>query len=357
VFQWMFLGVNMQPRSLKLVISMFCLALFLSACKGSQPTPTPTTDIEALKNAAAQTASAFLTATALAVPNQTATPTTTATATQAPATPTPSQTLTPPPVGTITVTAGVSLGENAVFVADVTVPDGTTYKPGEVFTKTWRIKNAGNSTWTPGYALVFVSGDKLSAPDRMGLLSNVSPGGTVDISVSMAAPANAGSYRGFWRIKNTSGQFLGDTVYVDIKVAAGATSTVTSTSSGAVSASTATVTPTSTSSSATLSISNVSISANPTDFSGSCPQTYTFTGKFTLNIPASITYKLEAGSDDPSFVFTLPSAQTTNFGAGDQVVTYVLDFTNSVSGWVRLHISAPIDVSSSQTAFTLTCEP
>jgi hypothetical protein len=352
----MFLGVNMQPRSLKLVISMFCLALFLSACKGSQPTPTPTTDIEALKNAAAQTASAFLTATALAVPNQTATPTT-PTLTPAPATPTPNQTATLAVPGTSTATAGVSLGEYAVFVADVTVPDGTTYNPGEVFTKTWRIKNAGNSTWTPGYALVFVSGDKLSAPDRMGLLANVSPGASVDISVNMAAPANAGSYRGFWRIMNTSGQYLGDTVYVDIKVAAGATSTVTSTSSGSVSVSTATLTPSPTQSSATLSITNVSISANPTEFNGSCPKTYIFTGKFTLNIPASITYKLEAGSDDPAFVFTLPPSQTTNFGAGDQVVTYVLDFSNSVTGWVRLHITAPVDVSSSQTAFTLTCEP
>jgi hypothetical protein len=343
----------MQSRKLKFVLPLFCLILLLSACKGSQPTATPTTDLEALKNAAAQTASAFLTATALAAPKQTSTPTVTSTATSAPVTPTPTQTATLPVVGTITITLAPSLGENAVFVADVTVPDGTTYKPGEVFTKTWRIKNAGNSTWTPGYALVFISGDKLGSPDRMGLLSNVSPGGTTDISVSMAAPSTAGTYRGFWRLMNTAGQYIGDSVYVDIKVASGSTPTVTSTSSGVVSA----ATPTPTLSSATLSISNVTMSVNPTEFTGSCPKTFTFTGKFTLNIPASITYKLEAGSDDPAFTFTLPSPQTSNFGAGDQVVTSVLDFSNSVSGWVRLHITAPVDVSSEQATFSLTCEP
>jgi len=342
----------MHSRKLKFVLPLFCLILLLSACKGSQPTATPTTDLEALKNAAAQTASAFLTATALAAPKQTSTPTVTSTATLAPVTPTASLTPPPPALGTPTATAAISLGENAVFVADVTVPDGTTYKPGEVFTKTWRIKNAGNSTWTPGYALVFISGDKLGAPDRMGLLSNVSPAGTTDISVSMAAPSTAGSYRGFWRLMNTAGQYLGDSVYVDIKVAGGSTPTATSTSSGVVSAATATLTPTS--SSETLSISNVTMSVNPTEFTGSCPKTFTFTGKFTLNIPASITYKLEAGSDDPAFTFTLPSQQTSNFGAGNQVVTYVLDFSNSVSGWVRFHITAPVDVTSEQAIFSLT---
>jgi hypothetical protein len=146
-------------------------------------------------------------------------------------------------------------------------------------------------------------------------------------------------------------------VYVEIKVAAGATPTVTNTSSGVVSGATATVTPTPTLSSATLSISNVAMSVNPTEFTGACPKTYTFTGKFTLNIPASITYKLEAGSDDPAFTFTLPSPQTSNFGAGNQAVTYVLDFSNSVSGWMRFHITAPVDVTSEQATFSLTCEP
>jgi hypothetical protein len=77
--------------------------------------------------------------------------------------------------GTPAATSALLQGERATFVADVTVPDGTIYKTGDVFTKTWRIRNAGTSTWTPGYALVFISGEKMGGPDRMGLLSDVPP--------------------------------------------------------------------------------------------------------------------------------------------------------------------------------------
>ena len=41
------------------------------------------------------------------------------------------------------------------FVADVSVPDGTTFEPGDTFVKTWRLQNRGTCTWTPEYRLVF----------------------------------------------------------------------------------------------------------------------------------------------------------------------------------------------------------
>lgn len=343
----------MQHRMFKLVVPLVCLALLLAACKSSQPEATPTIDIEALKKAAAQTASAFMTATALAAPSQTLTPAATSTTTLSPATAT--ATVTPTPtVGTPTATSVLLQGERAQFVTDVTVPDGTVYKSGEVFTKTWRIRNSGTSTWTPGYALVFISGDKLGGPDRMGLLADVPPGGSVDISVSLAAPASPGKYRGFWKLINTAGKFIDDAVYVEINVVSGTTPTVTSTSASVVLAtSTPTVSPTS----ASLSISNASMSVDTSDFTGVCPKTFTFTGRFTLNLPASVTYQIEAGANDPAFIFTLPSVQTSSFGAGEQVIIYVLNFSRSVTGWARLHITAPVDLTSNQVAFTLTCQP
>ena len=51
----------------------------------------------------------------------------------------------------------------AQFIADVTVPDGTTYTPGATFQKTWRLKNIGTCTWTTSYALIFDSGNQLGA--------------------------------------------------------------------------------------------------------------------------------------------------------------------------------------------------
>ena len=36
----------------------------------------------------------------------------------------------------------------AQFVADVTVPDGTSYAPSTAFKKTWRLKNIGTCIWS-----------------------------------------------------------------------------------------------------------------------------------------------------------------------------------------------------------------
>jgi hypothetical protein len=329
---------------------ILALTLLLAACKPSQPESTPTTDPAALKTAAAQTASAYMTATALVMPSQTSTPTTTTTAT---VTATTTLTPTPPPVGTPTATTVLLQGERAQFVSE-TVPDGTDFKPGEVFTKSWRFRNAGTSTWTAGYALVFISGEKMGGPDRVGLLADVPPGSTVDISVNLVAPASAGTYTGYWKLLSTSGKYIDDAVFVQIDVISGNTPTVTSTApAGTVATSTPAVSPTM----ASLSITNVTMSVDNAAFTGTCPKTFTFTGRFTLNVPTSITYQLEAGSTTPGFTFTLPAAQTSSFAAGDQSITFVLDLASSVDGWARLHITAPVDLTSPQANFSLTCQP
>jgi len=112
----------------------------------------------------------------------------------------------------------------AKYVADVTVPDGTSFSAGATFTKTWRLRNNGSCTWTTGYSLVFSSGEKMGGPDSVPLPSTVAPGQTVDISVNLTAPATPGSYRGFWQLKNASGAVFGigtsasSAFWVDIKV-------------------------------------------------------------------------------------------------------------------------------------------
>jgi hypothetical protein len=112
----------------------------------------------------------------------------------------------------------------AQFVADVTVPDGTSFSAGAAFTKTWRLKNIGSCNWTTGYSLVFSSGEKMGGPDSVPLTSDVAPGQTVDISVNLTAPTTPGAYRGFWQLKNASGAVFGigatasSSFWVDIKV-------------------------------------------------------------------------------------------------------------------------------------------
>ncbi len=115
------------------------------------------------------------------------------------------------PAATVTATpaAALSTCDWAQFVADVTVPDGTTYTAGATFTKTWRLKNIGTCTWTTSYALVFSSGEKMGGPSSVNLPSSVAPGQTVDLSLTLTAPSAAGHYIGYWMFKNAAGTLFG----------------------------------------------------------------------------------------------------------------------------------------------------
>jgi hypothetical protein len=143
-----------------------------------------------------------------------------------PDTPTPAPgtaTLTPIP-GTGTPGATLVPGcDRAQYVSDITVPDGTTFAPNAPFTKTWRLKNVGSCTWTTGYKLAFVSGDRMGGVETL-IPETVVPGQTVDVGVNLTAPNLAGSYRGYWELRNPSGALFGigsnfdQAFYVDIKV-------------------------------------------------------------------------------------------------------------------------------------------
>jgi uncharacterized protein YkwD len=109
----------------------------------------------------------------------------------------------------------------AAFVEDVTVPDYSHFQVRETFTKTWRIKNTGNCTWTSGYTAVYSSGDALGAPKSIPL-SDTAPNATVDISADMAAPNGNGKFKIFYQIHNATGQAIpvdaGDTIWAIITV-------------------------------------------------------------------------------------------------------------------------------------------
>ncbi|HSM72514.1 MAG TPA: NBR1-Ig-like domain-containing protein [Anaerolineales bacterium] len=116
--------------------------------------------------------------------------------------------------------------DQAQFVSDITVPDGTAFAPGTAFTKTWRFANAGTCTWTTSYSLVQFGGDAMGAPLLVSLPVNVPPGQTIDVSINLTAPTIPGHYKGLWNFINASGmQFgIGDSAanafWVDINVIA-----------------------------------------------------------------------------------------------------------------------------------------
>lgn len=137
------------------------------------------------------------------------------------------------PTSSPTITPTEIPCNQARFVSDVTIPDGTKLSPNENFKKTWRLKNTGSCTWTSGYAIVFINGDAMNAPGAVQITNGtVAPGNEVDVSVNLKAPANAGTYRGNWKLRDGANTIFGvknsDQGYfwVEIQVKAAAQPTI-----------------------------------------------------------------------------------------------------------------------------------
>jgi hypothetical protein len=188
------------------------LALLVSAC--GQATP----DVAAISTAAAQTVEARFTQMA----EDTTTPTPKPKATR-----TPSQ-LKPTSTSTIITINNTPSGPvkpclRASFSGSETIPDGTIIKPGETFSKTWRIKNLGTCTWDSGYSMVFDRGNAMGTTYSFPLPQVVYPEQEIDVSINLTAPASEGPYRGYWRIQTPWGGTLGfgeydESIWVDIFV-------------------------------------------------------------------------------------------------------------------------------------------
>jgi len=104
------------------------------------------------------------------------------------------------------------------FILDVTVPDGTHFRPGTPFVKTWRLLNSGNCAWDASYQFNFISGDPMNSPASVSIGRSILPGEIVDISVSFVAPITAGTYRSRWQMFTPDGTPFGTKPYVVIAV-------------------------------------------------------------------------------------------------------------------------------------------
>lgn len=333
-----------------LSLTFILLAFGLAACRGgaagtATPPPLPTLAPSATVAPADTPTQPAPTASDTAAPTQPlASDTPAATATLAP---TEAVTATAPVSGTATGAATQAAGtDKADFVADTTVPDGTTFGPGQTFVKTWQLKNSGGNDWTTAYAVVFVRGDQMGGPASVPLSGTVAAGATAQVSVSLIAPTRLGSYTGFWMLRNAAGKLFGigadanQPVYLKINVG------------GTPGAPPPTGVP------GAISVSAATLSVDPASFSGACPKTYLFTGNLTSAGAGKISYRLEASSDKAGFVFDLPApveSVFTDAGPRTFTVKYQLTFTGSVSGQATLHVLTPNDLSSAKVNFSLTC--
>ena len=190
------------------VIFSLCMILALAGCNLPGGQTTQPSSPEAVFTEAAQTVIAQLTAVALqasptpVIPTNTDTPAYTDT-------PVPTST----PISTVTKTPIPCLlvGFNNATI-DVTVPDNTIMLPGQLFIKTWRLKNIGTCTWNSSYQLVFDHQDGMGVPASYAqtlTAGTVAPGQEVDVSVNLTAPATSGTYTGYWRFRDPNGVYFG----------------------------------------------------------------------------------------------------------------------------------------------------
>jgi len=159
------------------------------------------------------------------------------TATVAPTVPDPTHTLEPGAVASATplLSAATSTPtptlegpctDNLGFLADITVPDGTQFQPGQPIDKQWRVRNTGTCEWGPDYRLVLVSGNALSGRGEIALYP-AKPGGEAILQMAMVAPQEPGPYSGRWQARDPAGKLFGDRIFITIQVVGPPTETPT----------------------------------------------------------------------------------------------------------------------------------
>ena len=196
-----------EQRGRLAILVVALLALFLVIDVAVQQAGSrriaPTTDLGAVRTEAVIEFAGGLTGTAESVPAATRT-----------------STLPPAPATQSTATgSGTPACLGLHFVRDVTIPDNTEMKPAQVFTKTWQVQNSGTCPWRPGFQVVLIGGIAMGgSPFKVS--QTVGPGGTIQVSIKMAAPTNVkGVALGTWKMAYSSGEPFGD--YLSVVVVVG----------------------------------------------------------------------------------------------------------------------------------------
>lgn len=215
------------------LVALTVLSLILTACGSGEPE----VDVDAQRTSFAQTANAQATMTAEALPTSTPTQEPMPTATPTPEiTPTlsgteaegenggeaPTEEETPAePLPTSPTTGGTNV---ARWMAN-DPPDNTNFAPGEAFTVTWTLENAGTSTWSTTYYIQFASGAQMGVAEdeKINLPYPVPPNTNVQISVDFVASDEPGEKRSNWKLYDSAGNAFYDFYIIIDVVPAGET--------------------------------------------------------------------------------------------------------------------------------------
>jgi hypothetical protein len=115
------------------------------------------------------------------------------------------------------VVSPVARRDDAVLVADVTLPDGEQVESDRSVLKTWRVRNTGDAAWDKGHTLA-VAGDNPFQAEAETALPAVKPGATADLSCALTLPSKPGLYRSIWRLRSPDGAPFGPELVVQLRV-------------------------------------------------------------------------------------------------------------------------------------------
>lgn len=296
------------------LLVLLVLVLFVSACA-------PSVDAGAISTSAAQTVEARFTQMAAPTETPAILPTALPAVSETPA-PTPVQAGGP----TVECLEANLIGE--------TIPDGTILRPGEIFTKSWTVKNSGTCTWDTSYKLVFWSGDLMGGAYVYDFPTIAIPDQIVEIPIVLYAPEANGMYTGFWRIQSPNGIDFGvgeydQSMYVQVAV--------------------------SDAKKPGYGITNVSYRLERDPQYG-CPAnvTYTIYATITVSGPVEVAYHWVKSDDTVEQFKELEFTQ-----AGSKTVKVSWQLNRSVvvkSRWVKLVIDSPESIDFGRQDFMHDCQ-
>lgn len=114
-------------------------------------------------------------------------------------------------------TPTVSCENNLLFVADLTIPDGTEVEPGAILDKIWVVENNGSCNYNEHYRLKLIAGADLGAKAEQALYPARS-GTQFQIRIRFVAPQEPGEVRSAWQAFDPQGNPFGDPVYLEVVV-------------------------------------------------------------------------------------------------------------------------------------------
>jgi hypothetical protein len=124
---------------------------------------------------------------------------------------------TPTPIDQSQNSSGAGCTNDLKYISDVSVPDGSEFKPGEKIDKKWEVENSGTCSWDKRYKLKQTAGNEMGV-SRDQALYPARAGSRAEIRIQFIAPAEPGLYSSKWQAYSPSGIPFGEWISIQIVV-------------------------------------------------------------------------------------------------------------------------------------------